>query len=376
MEHRFDRILLHGFKGVGKSTWASKTDTPLFANVEQGLSEIGPDRMAINRFRDDDKPFIEWPEGVEGISMQEFIHDFPVSTHRTAVIDTGDALNTIISTSLCEFNGWKDITSPGWQDGPKALAAEWDKYLAALLALYAKDVEIIILAHSEAKNHPNPLGADYVRYVPKISPKIVDKVGEWATAVLFAHYEETVKGDIKDIGKDRGKAVTSGRRITYTQYAPAHDAKNRYNLDPIIDLNYAAFDAGRKAFWAKKTGSPGKGAPPSVPSQDSTPGNTGTPAPIQATTGAPQGGGGSPVELTVQEVGQVLSETGKAHGITSTTEIKKLYMVPAGVTGMLSDATQGQLKEIIMLVMKSYGGKEHGPKLTAVVAKVAEENSI
>jgi len=351
-ERARDRILLYGVEGIGKSTWATKADTPLFADVEQGLEEIGPPRVPIDRFMRSEKPIIEWPAGASPVSMQEFIRDFPMGEYRTSVIDTADALNLLMMASLCRRKGWKGgIEDPGFGKGWTALKEMWNELLVALRALNARGVEIILLAHTEIKNFSNPVGPDYSRFRPKINDKIVDKVKEWATAVLFAQHEEVVEG-ARDIVKDHGKGVGTGRRIVYTQHTPAYDAKNRYNLKPILDLDYTGFADGRAAFWAsKKTGGPVQGSPPAAPVPCSSPGSAGTPAPTQEEP--PMGGGGSSGPLTSHDVGLVLGEAQKVLGITNVADTKQRFMEPMGVK-MLAKAEQGQLAGIVELVAAAY----------------------
>ena len=255
-------ILVHGIEGIGKSTWAKGAPKPLFADVEHGLAELGVPCVCIDTFA----------------KAEEFVKTFPADQYRTAVIDTADALDLLMQRALCEKMGWKSIEDPGYSKGWTRLREQWVRFLASLRELQARNVEIIMLAHSQIKNFGNPAGADYARYTPKINDKVTDLIKGWSSVVLFAIHEETVQG-AKDIAKDRGKGVGTGRRIVHTQREPAHDAKNRLNLPPILPLTYAAFDAGRKAFWEKK-GSPDADTPSVTPT--STPGSTGTPPPASA----------------------------------------------------------------------------------------------
>jgi hypothetical protein len=62
--------------------------------------------------------------------------------------------------------------------------------------------------------------------------------------VLFANYRiSTVKSDA-GFGKKVTRAVGGGDRVLYTEERPAYLAKQRYNLEPVIPMDWEAYAAG------------------------------------------------------------------------------------------------------------------------------------
>ena len=66
---------------------------------------------------------------------------------------------------------------------------------------------------------------------------------QWAKSILFARYEYTIE-EAEGYGKN--KAKSTGRRVAYTQWNAAFDAGSRYELPPVLPLDYAEYAAARE----------------------------------------------------------------------------------------------------------------------------------
>lgn len=229
-----DRILLVGTEGIGKTTFAAESPSPVFLCAEDGIPVILGD---VPRF--------PVPESVADVldAVRTLIreeHDF-----RTFVIDTVDWLEPIVWRDLCARNDWKDIEAPGYGKGYVAATEEWRKILAALDILRKrKGMEVILLAHAAIRTFQNPAGNDFSRYECKLNKGAAALLREWCDVNLFAIHEEFA--EVK-AGKPTRKGISTGRRVIHTERTAAWDAKNRYALPAELPLNYADYAQARAA---------------------------------------------------------------------------------------------------------------------------------
>ena len=235
-----DRILMVGTEGVGKTTFASESPSPVFLCAEDGVPRVLGE---VPRFPAPTS-FAEVLDAIRTLVKEG--HEFG-----TLVVDTLDWLEPLIWRDLCVRNGWlndagtPDIERPGYGKGYVAATEEWRKFLAALGVLRnRKGMEIILLAHSTIKTFQNPAGDDYSRYECKLHKGAAALVKEWADVNLFAIHEEFAK-EVR--GKATRKGVSTGRRVIHTERTAAWDAKNRYALPAELPLCYADYATAREA---------------------------------------------------------------------------------------------------------------------------------
>lgn len=228
---RPDRILLYGTEGIGKSTWAAGAPDPVFLDLEDGLAHL-------------EVPCIKCADAK---SIFEAFRDLHAEKHsfRTVIIDTVDAMESMIWAALCRKNNWDSIETPGYGKGYVQATEAWRPFLVQLDALRAKGLEVILVAHAGIKNFANPAGPDYSRYEPKLHKSAAALLKEWSDCILFANHDESAR--IRQ-GEQKAKAVGSGERILHTAHQPAWDAKNRCGLPETLPLDYAVFAEHRQAF--------------------------------------------------------------------------------------------------------------------------------
>lgn len=226
-----DRILLVGTEGVGKSTFASESPSPVFIAAEDGIRHL---------------EVASFPEPTSFADVMEAVRTLATEPHeyQTLVIDTIDWVEPLIFEAVCQQNGWKTIDDPGYGKGFSVAVVEWRKLLAALDRLRTnRGMEVILLAHAQIRTFSNPAGSNFDRYEMKLQRSAAALVKEWTDANLFAIHEDF----IQDPKERKSKAFSTGRRVVHTERTSAWDAKNRHGLPPEIPLAYAEYAVARAA---------------------------------------------------------------------------------------------------------------------------------
>lgn len=225
-------VVCYGPEGVGKSSFAAGAPRPIFVGGEDGTARLNVKRFPAPQTWED---VLDAPR----VLMRE-THDY-----QTLALDTLDWLEPMLWKFICERDGYPNIEAYGYGKGYQAALDEWRVLLSALEQLmYAKRMNIVLLAHSHIKPFKNPQGEDFDRYELKFHTKAAGLVKEWAEAVLFANWETFAKEDKRT---KRVKGVSSGARLLYTERTAAYDAKNRYSLPEELPLSWADFDAAVQA---------------------------------------------------------------------------------------------------------------------------------
>jgi|WetSurSiteA1Bulk_404760.scaffolds.fasta_scaffold17502_3 hypothetical protein len=225
-------LLVYGVEGVGKSTFSADAPNPIFIDGEHGTSELD-----VSRFP---KPST-WQDVLDNIkSLSTEQHEF-----KTLVIDTLDWLEPLIWDYVCIRDHQPNIEEymKGWGKGYVAALSEWRSFLDKLEYLrIKKEMNIVLLAHTQIKSFKNPEGDDFDRYELKLNGKAAALVKEWANAVFFVNFEVIAAQDLKK----RVRGISTGCRYAYTSKSAAYDAKNRYSLPPMIPLSWEDFENSRK----------------------------------------------------------------------------------------------------------------------------------
>lgn len=222
------RVTLYGVEGIGKSTFAAASPSPIFLGAEDGTSHLDVIRFPMPQ---------TWDEVIEAIrTLETEPHDF-----KTLVIDTLDWAEPMLWAFICKRDGVKDIEAYGFGKGYIAALDQWRVFLAALERMRDKrNMHVIFLAHSWIKPFKNPEGDDYDRYEMKLHAKASGLIKEWCDVVLFTNYETFASKDAKT---KRVKGVSTGARLAYTTRTAAYDAKNRHDLPESLPLAWDDFAA-------------------------------------------------------------------------------------------------------------------------------------
>jgi hypothetical protein len=215
------RILMYAPPKTGKTHFAAEFPNPVFIQTEDGTSG----ELELNTFGVMET-FQEVLEAINALASEE--HDF-----KTAVLDTIDALEPMIWKHVCDKNGWRTIKDPGYGDGYVAAAAEWQSLLKALDYLRrVKRMNIIMLGHSSVSKFDPPGMESYNRYELRVHKRAADLLTDDCDAILFMNNRTEIQSEDVGFGKTRNHASGGGTRWIYSEFRPAHEAGNRYALEP------------------------------------------------------------------------------------------------------------------------------------------------
>jgi 5'-3' exonuclease len=226
-------LILYGPEGTGKSTFASEAPSPIFFDLESGTGELDVARMPQPE---------SWKDMVSGFeALKTEPHEF-----KTVVVDTIDALETLIQKHVCETAGVKEIEDIPYGAGYKLALALWRDLGTHLLELRSRGMNTILLGHSQVRKFSNPRGEDYDRFQFQLNEKAAAILKNQSKNVLFVTYDEAIKNDPKN-KSGKPKAFGDGSRVVFTEYRPAFDAKNRHGLPFELALNWSEFEAAARA---------------------------------------------------------------------------------------------------------------------------------
>lgn len=231
-------ILAYGVHGVGKSTWASESDAPVFLQTEEGLNSL--DVTKTPKLNSIDEVF-HWI----GTLVKED-HDY-----KTCVLDTVDHFEQLVHKHVRAVHGDAIFTDYG--KGYKFALPYFQNLMDGLCTLRdTRNMTIILLGHAKIFQFNSPDQPAYDRYAPDLHESVANYLEESMDCVLFCNYKVYVTKEDVGFGKQEGKATGKGDRCVYTQERPPYRAKNRYWLEPEIPMSYDAFIRGVKAGLDKQ----------------------------------------------------------------------------------------------------------------------------
>lgn len=224
------RCMIHGVQGVGKSSWASTSDHPVFIQTEDGLGEIDCAKFPLARSLGDVMAALE--------ELRTATHEF-----KTIVIDSLDWLERLIWADVCRAENVSNIEKIGFQKGYTYALNYWRPFLDALDRLRRdRQMAVILIAHTKIEKFQTPEDSAFDRFSPRLHKLAAALVMEWCDEVFFATYSITT--DPKKVKN------TIPERIMRTSEGPTHVAKNRLNMPYELPLEWAAYDYFRMQVHA------------------------------------------------------------------------------------------------------------------------------
>ena len=223
------RIVLYGTHGIGKSTFAAQAPNPVFIQTEEGLDAINVTAFPLCQ---------SYEEIIDSIgSLAQEDHDFG-----TVVIDSADWAEQLVHKRVAKDNNVATIDAIGYGRGYKAATDYWKQILEGLDHLRSdKNMQVILLAHTQVKRFDDPLADPYDRYQLDLHHGSASLISEWCDILMFANQQySTVKSDV-GFNQKVTRAVGSGNRVLYTQERPGWQAKSRWPLPDQLPLEYAKF---------------------------------------------------------------------------------------------------------------------------------------
>lgn len=233
------RIVLHGGKGLGKTTFAAGAPKPIFAPTEDGLGTLNVESFPLAR------SYADFMGGLSALANES--HEF-----QTVVVDSLDWLEPLIWQEACSRHSQPNIEAFGFGKGYLAASEIWREVFDTLTHLRdAKGMASILICHTHVKRFEAPDVDPYDRYQLKLHERASAITQEWADAILFAQmktFTKTVKGDF---GKETTRGISTGERVMFTEERPAYVAKNRYQLPHELPLRWDAFADAMSASIAR-----------------------------------------------------------------------------------------------------------------------------
>jgi len=223
------RIVLYGVHGIGKSTFAANAPSPVFIPTEEGLDAVDATAFPLC------KSFEDIMDSIGSLASED--HDFG-----TVVIDSADWAEQLVHKKVAADNNVATIDAIGYGRGYKAAVDYWKQILEGLDYLRNdKNMQVILLAHSQVKRFDDPLTDPYDRYQLDLHHGSASVVSEWCDILMFANQQyTTVKSDV-GFNQKVTRAVGTGNRVLYTQERPGWSAKSRWPLPDTLPLDYGKF---------------------------------------------------------------------------------------------------------------------------------------
>lgn len=224
------RIIFTAVEGFGKTTLGAYAPNPviLMAREETGYDTL----LSSNRVPA--VPAVAVPDWENLLGTLDALIAKPAD-RQWVVLDALGGFERLCHEAVCrrDFkNDWSDAGFLSYNKGYEVSVSEWIKMLQRLDQLNAKGLGILVLGHSKIKPFKNPTGADFDRYVADCHDKTWGASAKWADAVLFGNFLTIIDKE----KKGKGKGIGGTDRMLYTERRDAWDAKNRFGMDPEIQL--------------------------------------------------------------------------------------------------------------------------------------------
>ena len=216
-------MLLYGIPKIGKSTFASQMDKPLFIATEAGLNNLEVYQVPVS----------DWESFLRvAAEIAKGDHEY-----KTIVIDTVDNLLKFCSDHIC-----KKISIAHESDAPygKAWSLVKNEFLRALNKLSLLPYGLVMISHSQVREIKSRTGT-INKTVPTLTGGGREVVLNMADIIIYAEIVERQKKD--------GEG-TEELRILRTKPSENYEAGDRTGrLPEILLLDYKEF---KKAFEGGK----------------------------------------------------------------------------------------------------------------------------
>ena len=224
------RLLIHGEAGVGKTTFASQSEHPVFLPTEDGFGTL-----KVNTF-----PLLTtFSQVIE--ALDALVHE--AHDYQTLVVDSLDHLEPLVWDHTCRVHRVTSIEKFGYGKGYIEALGYWRQVMDRInRCRQERDMTVALIAHSEIRRFEAPDSEAYDRYQIKLHKRAAELVLEYCDCVFFCQLEVLVSKEDKGFGKTRARAISSGDRVLYTENRPAFVAKNRYHLPFRLPLSWAAYN--------------------------------------------------------------------------------------------------------------------------------------
>lgn len=229
------RVIVYGVAGIGKTTFGASAPNPVFIPTEDGLGQL--DVFSFPK-----------PENFEEVIMNLRALAKEEHAYESIVIDTLDALETLIWDYVCRSDGKNSIEDWGYGKGYVKALKEWERMLSALDYLRTqRKMRVVLLAHETIERIRDPRYDEFTRHSLAINKSAAAALVGWADEVYFASTELT----FRKTDDGRQKAIGEQERRLFVSDNSAYIAKSRLGFTGNQEMTYQIVldgEAGGKAI--------------------------------------------------------------------------------------------------------------------------------
>ena len=234
--------LIYGRNGIGKSYFASKSNAPIFIDLDENIFEL-----PVDSNRSFDISIFTFQDVISFLDMLYHQNH----TYKTLVVDSLSSLEKLIIQKILLETGAKSLGDFQYGQGYLRMLPFWEQFLANLKLLRTvKKMTIILLGHYKEKRDPNLTGESYLQYQIDLYERAAKLLVNCCSAVFFADDKVVVHHERQAFGQEIAKAVAS-ERVLYTDEGVKFLAKNTYGMPPILPMDWNTVYGYAKAHYQK-----------------------------------------------------------------------------------------------------------------------------
>lgn len=216
-------MLLYGPPKVGKSTFCSKFEDPLFLSTEPGLKFLRVRKVDIKCWAD----FTTVVEKLEKDYLNGKV------TLSVVVIDTVDNLGKFCMKHVCRARNIDHPADQEWGKGWEAFFDEWHRWIVRLCQI---GFGVVFIGHSTEKE-VTYRSMKITKTMPAMPTTVYRSINAMVDFILFAGFKE-----VKVKTKDEEKPRKILKRVLYTKPTESMDAGDRSGaLPPTMEFDFDTF---------------------------------------------------------------------------------------------------------------------------------------
>lgn len=248
-------IAVLGAPGIGKTHLVSWFPKPYFAisRRETGILDL-VDHGIIKHINEDRiHPMFESADDLTRFNDEVINRKcvlLPDDT-QSIIYESVSGFEQLFMDKVCqtEFGGNWGNTAGGYQfyqKGDRIVGDQyWSKFLDQLTEIREMGYNVILTGHTTTKAVKNARGVDYLKEVCRCTTSVWEQTDYLVQNIFFLAFDVKAERESKFA---RGKAVSADRYL-FCLTTPYNGAKNRYNIDDLIDANESS-EATYKNFCA------------------------------------------------------------------------------------------------------------------------------
>lgn len=223
------KTVIYGQEGVGKTSLAAKFPGAVFIDCEGSTSKMNVRRLP--------KP-TSWEMLKQ--EMEYILQVHAEKGYKTVNIDTFDWAERLALQELCDAHNVKGIEGFGYGNGWQYEAEKIGRFLDDTEHLISAGININLLCHAITRKISLPeIDSEFDHWELKLGNKTTNKIApllkEWSDMTLFLAFQTNV---IATDDKGKKHKATSCNRVMYTTKTAWWDAKNRFDLQDKLPLDY------------------------------------------------------------------------------------------------------------------------------------------